>query len=58
MNKYEERFVWNLKHLLDFKTLNPYVLNGEDDLDPVKRIAIVDLGHSLKNLWAHTGKKK
>ncbi len=57
MSKYKARVVWNLKHLLDFKTFNPFVLNGEDDLDPVKRIAIIDLLHSIKNLWAHTEKK-
>jgi hypothetical protein len=57
MSKYTDRFVWNLKNLFN-KKLNPYVLNGEDDLEPKKRTAIEDLFHSFKNLWAHTEEKK
>lgn len=53
MNKYWRRFFWNLRHLLS-NEWNPYVLNGEDDLLPKRRTAIEDLGHSFKNLWAHT----
>jgi len=56
MNKYWKRFFWNLRNLGNDK-LNPYVLNGEDDLQPKTRTAWEDLGHSFKNLWAHTPSK-
>lgn len=57
MNKYWQRFFWNVTHLFDLKTPNPFVLNGEDGLEPVARPAWKDLGHSIKNLWAHTDGK-
>jgi len=56
VNKYWARFFWDLGHLFS-KTLNPYVLHGEDDLDPVERTALQDIGHAFKNLWAHTPSK-
>jgi len=56
MSKYYKRFFWNLSHLSSNEP-NPYVLNGEDDLKPKRRTAWEDLGHSFKNLWAHTDSK-
>jgi hypothetical protein len=49
MEKHWARIGWNLKHLLDFKTLNPYALQ-EEGLMNNERTAIQDIGHSLVNL--------
>jgi hypothetical protein len=51
------RVKWNLAHLFDRKSVNPYVAAGEDDLKPKQRTGWEDLFHSIKNLWAHTPKK-
>ena len=53
MNKYWQRFFWNVRNLFNNEP-NPYVLNGEDGLLPKRRTAFEDLFHSIKNLWAHT----
>lgn len=47
------RFFWNVAHIFS-NAPNPYVLAGEDGLLPKRRTAREDIGHSLKNLWAHT----
>jgi hypothetical protein len=47
------RVGWNFAHLLSNKA-NPYVLAGEDGLNPKRRTGWEDLFHSIKNLWAHT----
>lgn len=50
MKPFIERRDWNYAHLLDFKTPNPYT---GDEAHGVKdqRIAIVDITHSIKNVW-------
>ena len=50
MKPFYDRVKWNLRHLFDFKTPNPYVGLEEHGTDK-PRIAIVDLGHSLVNVW-------
>ena len=50
MKPFIERRDWNWSHLLDFKTPNPYTASEEHGVDE-PRIAIVDLFHSIKNVW-------
>lgn len=46
----KERFVWNIIHIFDTETYNPYLQDGEGDFTPKNRTAFEDFFHSLVNL--------
>ena len=46
----KERFVWNIIHLFDTETYNPYLIDGEGDFTPKNRTGFEDFFHSLVNL--------
>ena len=44
------RFTWNVTHLFS-NLANPYVIQGQGDLEPKRRTALEDITHSFKDLF-------
>ena len=57
MKPFLDRRAWNWAHLFDFKTPNPYTGKEEHGVKE-PRIAIVDLFHSIKNVWKESRRLK
>lgn len=51
MSEVWARVRWNLRHLLDFKTHNPYLTDGMGGLRPKHRTGLEDLLHSLEDVY-------
>jgi hypothetical protein len=46
----KERLIWDIKHIFDTKSYNPYLLDGEGGFTPKKRTGLEDFFHALVNL--------
>jgi len=46
----KERFVWDIIHIFDTETYNPYLQDGEGDFTPKNRTGFEDFFHALVNL--------
>lgn len=57
MEPFIARRDWNFAHLFDFKTPNPYTGSEVHGVSE-PRIAIVDLLHSIKNVWKESRRLK